>query len=397
MGISYQIQPDVITCYRVQATHGVLAANDATARRFRTNTGPGMSLTKAPIIPGEVKSNLLSTRPRHGPRNVSGNLTSDLSLTAFDPLFEAMCRGTFSATLTSASFTMGYVAATGVLTRSAGSFIGELLKVGDVIVPAGAGAGVNVGVPGIVVAVGTTTLTIGNKSSWVDITAGAGVTVTRPKKVIDGVPPVLRDFSIEHFEAGAANSERYIDCRLHTFAFAQPPEGDVTLDVGFTGLDRLLGTTRYFGAATEYTSPPMAAVDAIVCYNGSQVLNLSACSLSGNLQVQAPFVVGAAVSPNAFDGVKQIAAQLTFLKTGQSNISAFQNETGPFSLQIMYKEVGTQGFTCVNIPAFTLGSATASQRIGASGAQLEVVDLLIGEASGTDKDPTMMSICTSAT
>ena len=397
MGISYQIQPDVVTSYRVETTYGTLATNDVTARRFRTNAGTGMALTKAPIIPGEIKSNLLVTRPRHGPRTVAGNLVGDLSLTSFDPLLEAACRGTFGSVITTTPVQVDYVVATGVLTRGTGSFIGEGYKVGDVITLSGANVTAQAGIPLVLVAVGTLTVTVGNKNSITAITAAAGTTIARPKKVINAATPVLRGFSIEHFEAGAANSERYSGCRLNTFAFGQPPEGDVTVDFGFLGLDRQLGTTRYFSSATEYTSPPMAAVDAIVCYNGSQVLNLSAATLSGNLQAQAPFVVGSAVSPNVFDGVLNLSAQLTFLKTSQANITAFQGETGPFSLQLLYKEVGSNGFICVNIPSFTLGSATASERIGASGAQLEQIDLLIGEASGSDKDAAMMTICTSAT
>jgi hypothetical protein len=62
----------------------------------------------------------------------------------------------------------------------------------------------------------------------------------------------------------------------------------------------------------------------------------------------------------------------------------------------MYREPSTNGFIALNIPAFTLGSATPPERIGTSGPQLEEIDLLIGVASGSDRDAAMITLCTSA-
>jgi hypothetical protein len=393
MGVSYQIQPDVITSYRVETTYGTLATNDATARRFRTNAGGGMVLTKSPITPNEIRSDLQMVRPRHGPKSVAGSLSGDLSLTSYDPLLEAAFRATYSAPLVSASLTSSYVQSTGIWTRATGSFVGEGYKVGDVVTVTG---GVNAGVPVILVAVGTTTATIGNRTAWADQTSVAGVVATRPKKLVAGSTPVLRGFSIEHWESGATNSERFTGCRVSSLAFNQPPEGTVSVDFGFMGLDRVLGTGRYFTSATESTTAPMASVDAIVCYNNAQVLTLQNMSLSLDLQTAAPFVIGATTAPNVFDGVQQVAAKLTFMKTAQANVTAFQNESGPFSMQVMYREPGTNGFIALNIPAFTLGSATPPERIGTSGPQLEEIDLLIGVASGSDRDAAMITLCTSA-
>jgi hypothetical protein len=393
MGVSFQLQPNVRTAYRVESAYGVLPTNDSTARVFRTNPGSGLSLTKAPISANEVRADLQRVRDRHGPRTVTGSLAGDLSLSTFDPLLEAALRGTFSSPLVSASFASTYVASTGVWTRGTGSFVGEGYRVGDVVTVTG---GANAGVPVVLVAVGTTTATIGNRAAWVDQASVAGVVATRPKKVIMPASPVLRSFSVEHFEAGASSSQRFLGCRVGSLAFTQPPDGMVGVEFGFTGQDMALAGTSYFAAATEFTSQPMVATDAIVCYNGVQVTTLSAASLSLDLGLTTTPVIGSVLSPNVFDGVVGVTGSLTFLKANQSLMSQFLGETTGLSLQLMYREVGTNGFICVNVPNFTVGSVE-TERIGPQGAQLETASIMVGVASGSDRDASMLTLCTSAT
>lgn len=396
MGVSFQLQPNVRTAYRVETVYGTLPTNDSTARVFRTNPGTGLALTKSPIVANEVRSDLQKVRDRHGSRVVSGSLAADLSLTTFDPLLEAALRGTFSAVLTSPSFTAGYVASTGILTRGTGSFIGEGYKVGDVVTLAGANVSAQAGIPLVLVAVGTTTATVGNRASITDITSAAVTTVSRPKKVIMPASPVLRSFSVEHWEAGATSSQRFLGCRVGSLAFTQPPVGMVGVEFGFTGQDMALGASSYFAAATEFTSTPMAAVDAIVCYNGAQIATLSAASLTLDLGLTTTPVIGSVLSPNVFDGVVGVTGSLTFLKSAQTLMSQFLGETTGLSLQLMYREAGTNGFIAVNVPNFTVGSVE-TERIGAQGAQLETAQIMVGVASGSDRDASMLTLCTSAT
>src|SRR5690606_23427256 len=75
---------------------------------------------------------------RHGQRQVAGDYPADLTLETFDPLFEAIVRGTFdekleitqatgSPPLTSVTTTANTIVA------ASGSFIAAGLRVGDVI------------------------------------------------------------------------------------------------------------------------------------------------------------------------------------------------------------------------------------------------------------------------
>jgi len=396
MGVSFQLQPNVDTRYRVETAFGVLPTNDSTARRFRTNAGSGLSLTKAPISPNEIRSDLQRVRGRHGPRSVTGSLAGDLSLGSFDTLLEAALRATYTAPLTSATFTLTtYVAATGIMTRASGSFSGEGFRVGDVVTFNSA-VGANSGIPMILVAVGTTTATVGNRLSVVDASGPTGVTVTRPKKLAAGATPVRRSFSVEHWEAGAASSQRFLGCRVASLAFAQPPEGMVGVDFGFIGQDMAApASSQYFTSATDTTTLGMVAVDAIVCYNGAQVATLSAASLTLDLGLSSTPVIGSVLTPDVFDGVAGVTGSLTFLKQNTGLMTQFLNETGTLSLQLMYREAGTQGFVAVNVGQFSVGSVE-TERIGESGAQLETASILVGIPTATDRDASMLTICTSA-
>jgi hypothetical protein len=253
-----------------------------------------------------------------------------------------------------------------------------------------------IGIPMVLVSVGTTTCTVGNRLSVVDVSGPTGVTITRPKKVSMGSSPVRRSFSVEHWEAVAASSQRFLGCRVASLAFTQPPEGMVGVDFGFVGQDMAApASSQYFTSATNTTTLGMASVDAIVCYNGEQVATLSAASLSLDLGLSSTPVIGSVLTPDVFDGVAGVTGSLTFLKQNTGLMTQFLGETATLSLQLVYREVGTQGFVAVNVGQFSVGSVE-TERIGESGAQLETVSILVGIPTASDRDASMLTLCTSA-
>jgi len=68
----------------------------AGARRFRL-TGGGLRLGRSNIDSAEFRSDGQSNIPRLGSRSVSGSYTGELSVGTFDPLFEALLRGTWTS------------------------------------------------------------------------------------------------------------------------------------------------------------------------------------------------------------------------------------------------------------------------------------------------------------
>lgn len=399
-----QSRANVTTAYRIQTVHGALPANDATARIFPTYEGEGFSATKQTIPNLTIRPTMDRLRPRHGNVSVQGSLAGALCLGTYDPLFEAALRGTFAAVITSASFTASYVASTGILTRGTGSFIGEGYKVGDVVTLAGANVAAQAGIPLVLVAVGTTTCTVGNNlaipgNTFVpitDIASAAATTLVRPKKLIQATSPVLREFAFEHWEPSISNSERYIDCRMDTMTLGMPLGENNNVAFGFRGTNILPATSQYFTSAVASVATAMSSSDMVVIYNGASAVTISAASLTVNLGTDAPNALGTAIAPNVIDGQMDVIGSLTFQRDTRVNTAAYLAESGPFAMTFLSREVGTNGFVAASLPAFTLGNARVSNRIGASGVQEETVDLLVGIGSGSDRDPSMITMCTSA-
>ncbi len=122
---------------------------------------------------------------------------------------------------------------------------------------------------------------------------------------------------------------------------------------------------------------------------------LSAMTLALDLGLTTTPVIGSVLTPDVFGGVANPTATLTFLKSDQSIMSQFLNETTGLSLTVVYKDVAGTDFFAVSLPSFTVGNVE-TQRIGPSGAQLETATLLIGVPTESGRDTSMVTFITSA-
>jgi hypothetical protein len=388
MGVSIQPQAGVTTVYREQTTPGVLATNDSSARVFRSTSTAGLRLVKSAVATAEVRSDLQKQRDRHGMRSVAGELPAELSLGTFDDLLQAVMRSTWSSPLTSGSFTLtSYVQSTGVITRATGSFLGEGFRVGDTIF-ANSAIGVNQNIPVVLTAVGTTTATVGNRTAWVDVSGPTGVTVTRSKKLTLGT--TRRYFSVEHWAPTIADSQRFIDVRVSSVSFTFERGQPIGVSFGFTGRDMQTGTSQYFTSPTTSTSLQMTAADSLAILLGAQSLTLTSATLTLNLNHILPEVAGSVTGPDVIEGQATVEGSVTFYVTSQAQLAAYLAET-QVALSLLFRELGTNGFVGVSATNCTFGDYT-TERIGQSDAQLVTVPLIVGIASGGDRDASMLTI-----
>lgn len=395
---TYALQPATAVAYRLETTFGQRAPNDVTARRFRSNAGAGLQLAKATIESNEIRPDLQRQIARHGPRSVTGDLGADLSVGTFDPLLEAATRGTFSTVLSLTGLTLSIDTAAGTVTRSAGSWLADGVRVGDVLTTTGTGA--NAGIPLVVAGVTATVLTIGNRSALAaNVTNQAGCAATRPKKAI--MPPaaslVRRSWTIEHAQPGIAASEVFTGCRLASLQLQCPPDGLAQATFGFVGQDGVLLTgaqaPHFTNAPAATTAEAFAIADASFVLGGVPQLEVAECSITIDLGVTAETVAGSLVTPDVFDGQATVSGSITTLRRGTTNIASYLAET-PLSFTVLLRNAAND-FIALSLPLVKLGELNA-ERIGASGAIRETFALQVGIASGADRDATMASIITSA-
>jgi hypothetical protein len=400
MTVPYSLRTDVLTSIRVQPVKNVFGPNDSTARVLEVNSGAGMSLTKAVVVSGAIRPTLVPLRPRHGARSAAGTMAFDLQVGPHETLIEAAFRATFSAPLAAVVTGVTFSTATSLLSRPGGSWLTDGFRNGDTITLS---AGTMIGRPLLITNVTTSTLLVVNLSDAVTMSA-TDVTVTRGQKVLMGAAaPVQREFSIEHFESINAKSERYINARVGSFGVNMPAEGAVTLEMGFVATDRVnpSPTSRFFTAAVADASPFLVTADAVISFAGARTLEVQALSMSWGLSVQAPIPVGSRSANNVFDGMTVPSLTLSFMRNGNGNLDAFEGETGPFDMAVMFREKGTRGgfggYVTIAVPAFTLGSATIEDRIGESGPMIETVVLLLGPGTASNVDAALVTCTTSET
>src|SRR3954462_10881370 len=95
--MTYQSQSNGYYAYKFQSGKGAQASGSG-AKIFRT-TGQGSpgKMTKATTPSNEVRRDGMRSRGRHGIQKTSGSWGGQLALGAYDDIFEAIMRGTYTA------------------------------------------------------------------------------------------------------------------------------------------------------------------------------------------------------------------------------------------------------------------------------------------------------------
>lgn len=298
--MSYQEQSNALVAFKVQSALGSQASGSG-ATLLRQNGGQGGRLTKAATESGEIRSDMLSSRGRHGTQKTNGAYTSELSLGSHDAILEAVMRGTFgSADLakTESDFTSITTGANTIVLAS-GSPISMGFRVGDVIRLTGHSSAANNGKNLRITALDATTITVA-ETLTVNAVADLAATITRPGRVlINPAAPVKRYFTIEEYETDIDGSEVFSDCAWGSLHFTMAPNGIVMLDTTWVGTGQFETVTAssapFFTSPTQSTGTPMAALEATVRKGSTDLVDLTAFDLTIDITPSAPDVVGKSV------------------------------------------------------------------------------------------------------
>jgi len=395
----HQSGRNISVAYKEETTFGT-AAGTSDGKKFRANTGK-LTLAKEPIRSNENRTDGQMTRGRHGSRSVSGQFVADMSLGSYDDFIEAVLRGSFDAGLTITEATSGgpseITTTTSTIVGNSGSWIAAGLRVGDVIrLTNHATAGNNnrnLRITGLT----STTITVA-ETLTLNAVADTAFTITRPKKVIQGVEP--RSFTVEENEVDIDGTKLSKGCRVGQMQIAMQPNGMATLTFSLVGQDQEIltgGDAPYFSSPTETTSIGMTAVEAKIRLGSVDVLDVTALDLTVNLNAAGQPVVGSNVTPDVFTNLANVEGSITALKTDMTNATAFLNET-ELSLHLLFteNEGEPKDFCSFFIGNLTLAGADPSD-LGADGPRTEQIPLMIGkDMRGGAYAPTMISYQTSA-
>ena len=394
--MGYQSGRNIGVSYKPETVFGQLpGASDAKA--FRPNSGT-LTLGKEPIRSNEIRRDGMTTRGRHGSRTVTGQYAGDLSVGTFDDLLEAVFRGTFSTalTLTEADFT-SLTTTENTIEAASGDWLALGLRVGDVIRMADHASAANNGRNLRVVDVSATVITVA-ETLTINAVADTDVTVSRPKKLIQGLVP--RSFTVEEHEADIDGSEVFKGVRVGSVQIQMQPNGMCVLTFGMVGQDMEVMTdvsSPYFTDPEETVSVGLTAVEAKILLGSEEVLDISSIDLTLSLNASGVPVVGSVLTPDVFTNLATVEATITALKQDVARSEQFLDED-VLSLHLLFEEQNgaPADFCSFFLGNFTLATATKGE-LGQDNARTQSFTLLTGvDERGGAHDRTMIKYQTSA-
>lgn len=355
--------------YKREVTYGTVPAA-ASAQSLRRVTSD-LSLTKQAYQSNEIRPDQQVSDMRHGVRSAEGTLAGELSPGTYADFIAAALRRDFAAVTPGASMTLTVAAGTApayTLTRSAGSFLTDGVKRGDVIRLSAAGSNT---AKNLLVTVATalvlTVRTLNGSTLTVEgPTASVVVTVHGKKTYAPTSGHTNVSFSIEHWFADVALSEVFDGCQPTKVDFSLPPTGLATISIPLLGQDVTTAGAQYFTSPTAATTTGIcAAVNGVILLGGVAVATLTGLTIGIDSARSGDAVVGSNVIPTRFPGRITVSGQATAYFEDATLRDAFINETEVEIIVVLTSDnTATSGFVGFTMPRVKIGGASKTDGVG---------------------------------
>lgn len=396
--MAFQTGNNVSVRYKVQSGLGSPASGSG-GKELPIVASGGLVPQKAAIESPEVRSDGMTSIGRHGSRSVGGDYAAVVRIGAEDELIEAAMRGTWeaAATITQADMTSITTTATTIIAAS-GSWITEGVRAGDVIRLADHSTASNNGKNIPVVSVTADTITVPAGYLTLDATPDTSFTLTRLKRVSNGITP--RYFTFEEYHADIDQSEVFTDCVVSSLALSMAADDTVQATFGIVGRDfaaETTGNSPVLTSPTQYLSSNLVATDAVILKNGVAVSELTGFDFALDMGAATLPTIGATVSPDVFPNNATVSGSFSLVRSDLTYLSNFADED-ILSLFFLLSEPGSEPKPClaVYVPYLKLMSAPDAP-LGGDGAMISTVNWVAGkQPTATGKLETMVTFSSSA-
>ncbi|KVN92537.1 phage tail tube protein [Burkholderia ubonensis] len=384
--------------YAKQAGLGAIAATTGGSILRRTQST--LDLNKTSYQATEIRSDYQVADFRLGTRSVAGDISGELSPGTYADLIAGVLRSPFAAGVTTGAQTT--IAASAVaphFTRTAGSFLADGFKVGDVIRASGFTHASNNNTNFMLVDVEDEAMTVVQLNGPVGIAtevSGGNVTlaVAGKKAIIPSSGFADTYFTFEHWFSDIAQSEVFTDCKVSQLDLSLPATGMSTIKAAVMGLNMQTGQAAYFTApAPETTSGILAAVNGVVLSGGKPAGIVTGATLTVNGTLTTGAVVGSNVMPDVFDGTIKVSGQITAYFQDAKLRDQFVNETeSSLSFAMTTSNAPNADFLAFTLPRIKVSSAKKDD--GEKGLSLTIPFTAlknIAGGAGTASDATTVS------
>ena len=322
--------------YKPETTYGVMPA--AAAAQAMRRTTSSLDLTKDTYQSAVIRPDFQVSDFRHGLRKVGGSISGELSAKTYGDFLCAALKKDFvvGASVAGASITVAGTAGAWTITRAAGSFLTDGVKIGDVIrLTAGTFNAANRDKNILVTAMSGTVLTgiVLNASALVPEgpIASATLAVIGKKTFTPQSGHTDKSFSIEHWypDAGATGaSEVFTGCKVSKISYTLPATGMATVAVEFVGKDMVPGAAQYFVNATPVTvTGTMAAVNGVLKVGTAIGGTITSASIEISSAQSSEPGIGSNTADQVATGRVIVTGQVTAKFDSTALRDAFVNET----------------------------------------------------------------------
>lgn len=273
----------------------------------------------------EIATHQQSTGVAYGLKSASGKISGLLSPSSYKLFMASALRNDFAAgATTGAIITVAAVVTTGVqgtFTRSAGSYLTDGFKIGDVVRWTG---WATTGVPNnsanmLIIALTATVMTVTRFDTIAIGPKVAGDSVTClvvGKKSVAPLTGHTNDyFTVEEWYSDITKSELFTDVKVGQIDVGLPATGNSTIGLTLIGLARTKGNAQVLTGPTAQTSTAvLAASNGLLLVNGAIVTNVTGITFSINdTTVLGDAVVGSNSAGDLSVGRIKITGQFTGL------------------------------------------------------------------------------------
>lgn len=362
MAIATGVAKQVI--YKVESTWG--SAPGTGSGQVLRRVQSGLSLQKDTYQSNEVRADYQMSDFRHGVRRVSGSISGELSPGTYKDFMAAALRKDFAAVtaITGASITIAGSGPTYTVTRAAGSFLTDGIKVGQVVrLTAGSFTAGNLNKNLFVLSLTATVLTVMvlNGSTLTAEGPIASSTVTVPGKVtyVPLTGHTDKSFAVEHWHSDVSQSELFLGCKVNNLSLGLPPTGLATIGMDMMGKDVTTATSGYYVSPTAAATTGInAAVNGVLTAQGAAVALVTGLDIRIAGNMQATPVVGSNTYPDIFEGRVMVTGNMSVYFQDATFRDYFINETEvALSVALASNNLAASDFITLSCPRIKLGGA----------------------------------------
>ena len=373
-----------ILAFKKESTWGTVAG-DTGGTQLRRVTG-SFQLEKDAYASNEILASQQTRDFRHGTRRSTGTIAGELSGNAYEEFMQAALRKDFVAGVTTGALIVLSSTATTIV-RSAGSFVTDGFKVGDVINVTGFTSAGNNGLS-LITAMTATILTVSSLAGQTRSIEAEGDSVTvlvKGKKTFVPQSGHTDDsFTIEEFYSDADISRVFLGEQVDTMALSLQPNSMATVDFGFLGKDALAPTgSQYFTTPTATSGEGIySAPDGFLFINGvaNGLVTGLTINLANNITQEA--VIGSTSIGAKSRGKVAVTVDGTAIFEDTDILGYFDAETEISLTYVLMSSDNTNAFS-IHMPRVKIGSATTDDGekviiLSFSGTALEYTGSAVG-------------------